>query len=120
ARGGGRVAAEDAWLGSGLPVHVFRLSGIYGAGRSAFDRLRAGTALRVVKPGHVFNRIHSEDIAAVLMASIARPKPGRAYNLADDEPAPGGDVIAHAARLLGVPVPPEVAYEAAEMSPMAR
>src|SRR5690606_1827251 len=75
---------------------------------------------RVVKPGHVFNRIHGEDIAAVLLASIARPNPGRAYNLADDEPAPGGDVIAYAARLLGVPVPPEVDFDAAGMSPMAR
>lgn len=120
ARGGGRVAAEDAWLGSGLPAHVFRLSGIYGPGRSAFDRLRAGTAQRVVKRGHVFNRIHGEDIAAVLLASIARPNPGRAYNLADDAPAPGEEVIAHAARLLGVPVPPEVDFEAAELSPMAR
>ena len=120
ARGGDRVAAEDAWRGSGLPVHIFRLSGIYGPGRSAFDRLRAGTARRVVKPGHVFNRIHGEDIAAVLLASIARPNPGRAYNLADDEPAPGGDVIAHAARMLGVPEPPEVDFDAAGMSPMAR
>ena len=120
ARGGDRVAAEDAWLASGLPAHVFRLSGIYGPGRSAFDRLRAGTARRVVKPGHVFNRIHGDDIAAALLASIERPNPGRAYNLADDAPAPGEEVIAHAARLLGVPVPPAVSFETAGMSPMAR
>ncbi len=120
ARGGGRVVAEDAWLASGLPVHVFRLSGIYGPGRSAFDRLRAGTAQRIVKPGQVFNRIHGEDIAGALLASIARPAPGRAYNLADDEPAPAQDVIAYAAGLIGVPVPPDIPFEAAALSPMAR
>jgi nucleoside-diphosphate-sugar epimerase len=120
ARGGDRVAAEDAWLATGLPVHLFRLSGIYGPGRSAFDRLRAGTAQRVVKPGQVFNRIHGDDIAAALRASIAHPAPGRAYNLADDEPAPAQDVIAFAADLLGLPVPPEVPFETADLSPMAR
>jgi nucleoside-diphosphate-sugar epimerase len=119
-RGRWRVAAEDAWLASGLPVHVFRLAGIYGPGRSAFDRLRAGTAQRVVKPGQVFSRIHVDDIAAALAASIARPAPGRAYNLADDEPAPPQDVVAFAADLLGMPAPPEVPIEAAGLSPMAR
>jgi nucleoside-diphosphate-sugar epimerase len=119
-RGRWRVAAEDAWLASGLPVHVFRLAGIYGPGRSAFDRLRAGTAQRVVTPGQVFSRIHVDDIAAALAASIARPAPGRAYNLADDEPAPPQDVVAFAADLLGMPAPPEVPIEAAGLSPMAR
>jgi nucleoside-diphosphate-sugar epimerase len=119
-RGRWRVAAEAAWLASGLPVHVFRLAGIYGPGRSAFDKLRAGRAHRVVKPGQVFSRIHLDDLAATLAASVARPDPGRVYNVADDEPAPPQDVIAHAARLLGVPVPPEVPFAAAELSPMAR
>ena len=119
-RGRWRVAAEDAWLASGLPVHAFRLAGIYGRGRSAFDRLRAGTAQRVVKPGQVFSRIHVDDIAAALLASVARPAPGRAYNLADDEPAPPQDVVAFAAGLLGVAVPPEVPIEAAGLSPLAR
>jgi len=114
------VAAEVAWLTSGLPVHVFRLAGIYGPGRSALDRLREGRAQRVVKPGQVFSRIHVEDIAAALEASMARPDPGRIYNLADDEPAPPQEVIAFAAELLGIPVPPEVPFEAAAMSPMAR
>ena len=119
-RGRWRVAAEAAWLASGLPVHVFRLAGIYGPGRSALDKLREGRAHRVVKPGQVFSRIHVDDIAGVLLASMARPDPGRAYNVADDEPAPPQDVIAHAARLLGLPVPPEVPFAEAELSPMAR
>jgi nucleoside-diphosphate-sugar epimerase len=119
-RGRWRVAAEDAWLASGLPVHLFRLPGISGPGRSAFERLREGTAQRVVKPGQIFSRIHVDDIVAALRASIARPAPGRAYNLADDEPAPPQDVVAFAAGLLGVAVPPEVPIEAAGLSPMAR
>lgn len=119
-RGRRRVAAEAGWIATGLPVHVFRLAGIYGPGRSAFDRLREGRAQRIVKAGQVFSRIHVEDVAAVLAASMARPNPGRAYNVADDLPAPPGDVIAFAADLLGMAPPPEVPFEAAELSPMAR
>jgi nucleoside-diphosphate-sugar epimerase len=119
-RGRRRVAAEHAWAGvPGLPLHIFRLAGIYGPGRSAFDRLRAGTARRIVKEGQVFSRIHVDDIAQVLAASMARPDPGAVYNLADDDPAPPQDVIACAAELLGVPPPPEIPFEAAELSPMA-
>ena len=113
-----RMRAEDQWLARG--AHIFRLPGIYGPGRSAFDRLRAGDAQRIVKSGQVFSRAHVDDIAAALAASIARPKPGTAYNVCDDEPAPPQDVIVEAARLLGVPPPPEVAYEDASLSPMAR
>lgn len=115
-----RVAAERGWRESGLPVEVFRLAGIYGPGRSAFDRLREGRAQRVVKPGQVFSRIHVEDIAGALAASIARPEPGAVWNVADDEPAPPQDVITFAAELLGLPVPPEVPFESAALSPMAR
>jgi nucleoside-diphosphate-sugar epimerase len=115
-----RVEAEAAWLRRDLPVHVFRLAGIYGPGRSAFDRLRAGRAQRIVKPGQVFSRIHVADIARVLAASMAAPEPGRVYNVADDEPAPPQDVIEHAAQLLGVEVPPAVPFESADLSPMAR
>ncbi len=114
-----RVVAEAAWLASGLPVQIFRLAGIYGPGRSAFDRLRAGRAQRIVKPGQVFSRIHVDDVARVLQASMARPRPGGIYNVADDEPAPPQDVIAYAAELLGLPVPPELAFAAAELTPMA-
>ena len=99
---------------------MFRLAGIYGPGRSAFDALRAGTAKRIDKPGQVFSRIHVDDLARVLMASIAQPRPGAVYNVCDDEPAASADVIAHAAGLLGVPVPPLVSFDAAELSPMAR
>ena len=123
-RGALRVAAEAAWgdlaARTGAPLHVFRLAGIYGPGRGPFAKVRAGTARRIVKAGQVFSRIHVDDIAQVLAASIDRPSPGRVYNLCDDDPAPPQDVIAHAAELLGMPAPPEVAFEAAEMSPMAR
>ncbi|MBI5163775.1 MAG: SDR family oxidoreductase [Magnetospirillum sp.] len=116
-----RVAAEATWRASGLPVHIFRLAGIYGPGRSAIDSLREGKARRGVKPGQVFSRIHVEDIAGTVMASLARPRPGAVYNVCDDDPAPPDRVIAHAASLLGIAPPPEIAWEDAEatLSPMA-
>src|SRR5579884_3385641 len=103
-----------------MPVHVFRLAGIYGPGRSPFGALRAGTAKRIDKPGQVFSRIHVEDLAEVLAASIARPRPGAVYNVCDDLAAPPGEVVAHAATLLGIEPPPAVPFAAAELSPMAR
>ena len=115
-----RVAAEREWAATGLPLHRFRLAGIYGPGRSALDRLREGRAQRIIKAGQVFSRIHVADIAAALAASIARPTPGAVFNLADDEPAPPQDVIAFAAGLLGLPVPPDIPFEEAALSPMAR
>jgi nucleoside-diphosphate-sugar epimerase len=115
-----RVAAEGHWQASGLPVHVFRLAGIYGPGRNALASVQAGTARRIVKPGQVFGRVHVEDIVQVLCASIAKPNPGAIYNVADDEPAPPQDVITFACELLGVAPPPEVPYEEAELSAMAQ
>lgn len=116
-----RIEAEAAWRAiPGLPVHSFRLAGIYGPGRGPFEKVRNGTARRIIKDDQVFSRIHGEDIAQVLRASIARPNPGAAYNVCDDEPAPPQDVIAFAAELLDVPPPPEVAFADADMSPMAR
>lgn len=120
ARGRQRVLAEAQWRATGLPVHIFRLAGIYGPGRGPFEKVRDGTARRIVKPGQVFSRIHVDDIAQVLDASIRKPNPGAVYNVCDDEPAPPEDVLSCAARLLGLPEPPAVAYEAAEMTPMAR
>jgi len=124
ARGRARITAEAGWRAladaHGLPLHIFRLAGIYGPGRGPFRKIRAGTARRIVKPGQVFSRIHVEDIAETLLASIARPDPGAIYNVCDNEPAPPQDVIAHAATLLNQPPPPEVAYEDADLSPMAR
>lgn len=120
-RGHLRVQAEADWAAiPGLPLHVFRLAGIYGPGRGPFEKVRQGTARRIVKPGQVFSRIHVEDIAQVLLASIRRPRPGAVYNLCDDDPAPPQDVIGHAAELLGLPLPPEVPFDRAELSPMAR
>jgi nucleoside-diphosphate-sugar epimerase len=123
-RGRRRVAAEAAWLAlardHGVPVQVFRLAGIYGPGRSALDTVRRGTAKRIHKPGQVFSRIHVDDIARVLEASMASPNPGRIYNVCDDEAAPPAEVIAHACKLLDRAPPPLVPYDQAELSPMAR
>jgi nucleoside-diphosphate-sugar epimerase len=115
-----RVLAENQWLETGLPVHVFRLAGIYGPGRGPFTKVREGSARRVIKPGQVFSRIHVEDIAETVLASINRPRPGRIYNVCDDDPAPPEDVLSHAAHLLGLPEPPAVPYDRADMTPMAR
>ena|SRR5437764_9861025 len=123
-RGRRRLDAENAWLRLfvryGLPVHIFRLAGIYGPGRNQLAALKEGTARRIVKPGQVFSRIHVEDVAGILAASIARPHPGRAYNVCDDEPSPPQDVIAYAAHLLRRAPPPEIPFEKADLPPMAR
>ena len=121
--GARRAAAERDWRqvgrGMGLTITAFRLPGIYGPGRSTFERLRDGTARRLVKPGHVFSRIHVDDLAAGLEASIARPRAAGIYNLCDDEPAPAAEVTAYAAHLLGMAAPPEEAFDATTLSPSA-
>ena len=123
-RGRRRVAAEAGWLDlwrrQGVPAHIFRLAAIYGPGRSPFEALRAGTAKRIAKPGQVFSRIHVDDLARVLIASIARPRPGAIYNVCDDAPDAPEAVIAHAAALLGLKPPPLVPFAEADLSPMAR
>lgn len=123
-RGQMRVQAEAAWQAlaqkTGFPLHIFRLAGIYGPGRGPFAKVRNGTARRIIKPGQVFSRIHVDDIAQVLLASIKAPRAGAIYNLCDNDPAPPEDVIAHAAELLGLPIPPAEKFETAEMTPMAR
>jgi nucleoside-diphosphate-sugar epimerase len=123
-RGRRRVAAEQGWLdlwdSHGVPVHIFRLAAIYGPGRNTFDALRAGIAKRIDKPGQVFSRIHVEDLAGIVMASIRQPRPGAVYNVCDDDPAPPEAVVAHASALLGVPAPTLVRLENADLSPMAR
>lgn len=123
-RGTRRVRAEQEWLSLmfhyGLPVQVFRLAGIYGPGRSALDSVRAGVARRINKPGQVFNRIHVEDIVQVLEASMARPNPGAAYNLSDDDPVPSWEVITYACERLGIAPPPMIPFNEADMAPIAR
>lgn len=108
--GARRVAAERDWRqtarGMGLTVATFRLPGIYGRGRSALDRVRAGDARRIYIPGHVFSRIHRDDVVSALVASIERPRPAAIYNIVDDEPGPQPDVLTHAADLLGAKAPP--------------
>jgi len=101
-------------VGSGLAVHVVRLAGIYGPGRSPLDKVRAGRAQRIAKPGHLFSRIHVADIANVLKASMAKPNPGGVYNVCDDDPAQPSDVIRYACELLGAAVPDEVPFEDAQ------
>jgi nucleoside-diphosphate-sugar epimerase len=123
-RGRRRLAAEAAWLEFGAAygpaVQVFRLGGIYGPGRSALDTVRAGRARRIDKPGQVFNRTNVADLASVLSTAMTAPRPGRIYNVVDDEPGPPGDVVAYACRLLGVEPPPPVPFEDADLSPMGR
>ena len=120
-RGQARVDAEAAWRAiPNLPLHIFRLAGIYGPGRGPFAKVRKGTARRIIKQGQFFSRIHVDDIAQALDLSIAHPDAGAIYNLCDDDPAPPQDVISHAADLLGLPLPPAEDFETAEMTPMAR
>ncbi|MBV1868583.1 MAG: SDR family oxidoreductase [Marinosulfonomonas sp.] len=119
-RGTFRVTAEAQWQKQSLTLHIFRLAGIYGPGRGPFAKLQNGTARRIIKPGQVFSRTHVDDIAQTLAASIANPNPGAIYNICDDDPAPPQDVIAYAAKLLGLPVPPAEDFATTSMTPMAR
>ncbi len=125
-RGQRRVEAEESWIRAGrrCAVDIFRLAGIYGPGRSAFDDLRAGRARRMDKPGHRFGRIHRDDIARAVVAAMRQHRPAgqRVLNLADDEPSDSAAVVSEAARLLGIAPPPVVAFADAlpAMSPMAR
>jgi nucleoside-diphosphate-sugar epimerase len=119
-----RVEAEENWRNEAqarrLDLGIFRLSGIYGPGRSAIDNLRTGTARRIIKPGQVFNRIHVADIAGALAAAMRHAGTLGVFNLTDDEPAPPEDVVEFAANLLGLPVPPGISFEEAQLSEMGR
>lgn len=113
-----RIEAERNWLGLG--AHIFRLAGIYGPGRNALDSIRSGTAQRIDKPGLVFSRIHVDDIAKALVASMFAPRPGEIYNLCDDEPAPSHEVVAYGCGLLGVEPPSLSPFDQTLLSPMAQ
>ncbi len=123
-RGSLRWRAEQQWqflhVNDGLPLHIFRLSGIYGPGRSAIDSVRAGTARRIEKPGHVFNRIHVEDIVQALIASMNSPNPGAIYNLSDDMPSSSNDVVLQACSLIGIEPPDVTHFDQTEMAPIVR
>jgi nucleoside-diphosphate-sugar epimerase len=119
-RGKLREEAELSWSKLNTNLHIFRLAGIYGPGRGPFSKVRNGTARRIIKEGQLFSRIHVDDIAQVLLASIRYPRQGAIYNVCDDNPAPPEDVISYAAELLDMPIPIAIDYDKAEMSPMAR
>lgn len=118
-RGKARVKAEQRWQ-SQFGAEIFRAAGIYGPGRSAFNSLRNGTARIIERDGQVFNRIHRDDICRIIMGAMAKPRRNRITNLADNKPAPQGDVIRHAAALIGIPAPSPQRLEDANLSPMAR
>ncbi len=119
-----RLVAEARWTDlakkTGKEIYVLRLSGIYGPGRNVLQKLREGSAKRLIKPGQVFNRIHVDDIAAAINACLTGFPPGGIYNVTDDEPAPPQDVVLYAANLMGVEPPPERDFEATELTSMAR
>ena len=115
-----RIKAEEEWLSSGLPVNIFRLSGIYGKGRNVIDSLKSGTAKRIQKENQFFNRIHVEDISQILQASIKKEVLGQVYNCSDDLPAAQGDVVEYAANLIGFNPPELIRFEDADLSDMAR
>jgi len=123
-RGSLRLKAEQQWqslyLQAGLPLHIFRLSGIYGPGRSAIDTVRTGQARRIEKKGHVFNRIHVADIVQAIILSMNQPNAGAIYNLADDLPSPAHEVISYACALVGIEPPPVIDFDQAELAPMVR
>ncbi|HBQ35778.1 MAG TPA: NAD(P)-dependent oxidoreductase [Rhodobacteraceae bacterium] len=124
-RGNMRAKAEAEWqklaAEAGFPLYIFRIAGIYGPGRGPFAKVRNGTARCIIKKNQFFSRIHVEDIANILATSIANPfKGGRIYNVCDDQPAPPEDVIRQAAKMLEMPIPPDEAFETADMHPMAR
>ncbi|MDC1268943.1 SDR family oxidoreductase [Amylibacter sp.] len=119
-RGKFREMAEYSWTKLDMNLHIFRLAGIYGPGRGPFSKVRNGTARRIIKKRQLFSRIHVDDIAQTLLASIKSPRKGAIYNVCDDNPAPPEDVIAYAAELLGMPVPEAIDFDKADMSPMAK
>ncbi len=118
-----RLRAEADWKSfcdeHEIPLAILRLAGIYGPGRGPFEKLRAGTSRRIVKPDQVFNRIHVEDIAQIAEAAMSRNADG-IFNCGDDLPAPPQEVISHAAGLLGLEPPAEEPFDEADLSPMAR
>ncbi|NIQ04117.1 MAG: NAD-dependent epimerase/dehydratase family protein [Nitrospinaceae bacterium] len=119
-----RAAVESQWLAlhreHGIPVHIFRLAGIYGPGRNLLQRVRQGAVRRIDCPGLVFNRVHVDDVVQVLTASMADPHPGTIYNVSDDRPASPLEAVEFACRLLQVPAPPLVSLDDAGLSEMAR
>jgi nucleoside-diphosphate-sugar epimerase len=114
-----RAQIESQWLASTLPIHIFRLPGIYGPGRSIFDRIRLGTAHNIHKPGQMFSRIHVDDIVQTLERSMQHPNPPVIYNVADDEPTESSTLLLSATQLMGISPPDPIPYDPSRMSSMA-
>lgn len=119
-RGQVRLKIEKQWLATDLPTHIFRIAGIYGPGRSSIIRLKEQRERRIIKPGHYFSRIHVEDLARTIIASMQSPNPGQIYNVADDEPAPSAEVVEYAAEILGIHPPPAIPFEQADLPDMTQ
>lgn len=87
-----RLLAEAQWRAlagqRSIASAVFRLPGLYGPGRNALVQLAQGRARHVVRPGQVFNRLHVDDLATVIIAAMRRPARQGLYLPSDDEPAP--------------------------------
>ena len=115
-----RVMIEQQWLQADFPSHIFRLPGIYGPGRSIFERIRSGRVQQILKPGHVFSRVHVDDIVQTVQRSMHHPTPGEMYNVADNEPSEPRDLLLEGAKLLQVKPPPPILFEEAKFSPMGR
>lgn len=117
-----RLKAETAWYQfakeRNLPLHIFRLSGIYGPNRNAISRIMQGKKQSIFKENQVFCRIHVEDIVATILASIQSPKPLSIYNVSDDEPAPIHVIDSYASSLIKQNPPSLVPFADAQLSPM--
>jgi len=116
-----RLEAENAWLSyaryNKLPLHIFRLAGIYGPERNPLERIQSGKKYSIYKEGQMFSRVHVDDIVSILLASIKKTNPLSIYNVADDEPAASHVVDAYAASLLKQVPLPLILFEEASLSP---
>lgn len=116
-RGKMRLLAENLWIESGLPTHVFRLGGIYGPNRNQIEAVKNNTAYKIIKENHYFSRIHVDDICSAIIRSMDQPSPGSIYNIVDDYPAPASDVLDFLCDELGKPRLKGIPFDQADISP---
>ena len=122
-RGLNRKSVEEKWRKLGisleLPIMRFRISGIYGPRRSPFDRIRKGKQKIIKKPGHVFNRVHIDDLCGILYETIKAPSPGEVFNISDSHPSNTEEFINEATNLLGFSGIEKIDIEKANLSETA-